>query len=155
VAVQNDYALHLDPIWRERANYILNAELVEGDLPKHFEQLWTRQVADNEFEICCIPFFLYDMALGDIVRSRSDGSGLVERVVRSSGRYVFRAFLDDSGAPFDDVTAWIDQRGGLLEWSSHHMVAIDAANEIEAQQVADYLADLETQGRLVYETGRS
>ncbi len=155
MAVQNDYALHLDPIWRDRANYILNAELVGDDLPKHFEQLWTRQVDDNEFEICCIPFFLYDMALGDIVRSRPDGSGLVERVVRPSGRYVFRAVLTDLGAPFDDVTAWIEQRGGLLEWSSRHMIAIDAVNEVEAQQVGDYLADLEARGRLVYETGRS
>lgn len=153
--MQNDYALHLEPVWRDRANYILNAELVGEDLPKHFEQLWTRRVGDNEFEICCIPFFLYDIALGDIVSSRPDGSGLVERVVQSSGRYVFRAVLDDAGAPFDDVTAWIKQRGGLIEWSSRHMIAIDTVNKTTAQQLADYLADLEAQGRLEYETGRS
>ncbi|MGI3786462.1 MAG: DUF4265 domain-containing protein [Janthinobacterium lividum] len=153
--MQNDHAVHGDPIWRERANYILDAVLVGEDLPKHFEQLWTRQVGDNEFEICCIPFFLYDIALGDIVSSRTDGSGLVERVVRHSGRYVFRAILNDLEAPFDDVIAWIAQRGGLIEWSSRSMIAIDAVDEVAAQQLADYLADLEAQGRLVYETGRS
>ncbi|GAB2594187.1 hypothetical protein GCM10009593_38620 [Microlunatus antarcticus] len=55
LALKNDYALHLDPVWRERANYILNAELAGEDFPKHFEQLWTRRVGDNAFEICCIP----------------------------------------------------------------------------------------------------
>lgn len=153
--MQSDHAVHGDPIWRDRANYILDAVLVGEDLPKHFEQLWTRQVGENEFEICCIPFFLYNIALGDIVSSLPDGSGLVERVVRPSGRYVFRAILNDPEAPFDDIITWIAQRGGLIEWSSRSMIAIDAVDEVAAQQLADHLADLEAQGRLVYETGRS
>ncbi|GAB2594192.1 DUF4265 domain-containing protein [Microlunatus antarcticus] len=95
------------------------------------------------------------MALGDIVSSRADGSGLVDRVVEPSGRYVFRAYFDGPEALLEEVAGWIELRGGLVERWSHHMIAIDAWDEVEAQHVADYLAGLEARGRLVYETGRS
>jgi hypothetical protein len=42
--------------------------------------LWARQVGDRRFEICCIPFFLYDVALGDVVETDENYS--LVRVVR-------------------------------------------------------------------------
>jgi hypothetical protein len=45
---------------------MIGAELAEEDRD---EQLWARQVGDRRFEICCIPFFVYDMALGDVVET--------------------------------------------------------------------------------------
>jgi hypothetical protein len=32
-----------------------------------FELLWTRTEDQERFELCCIPFFPYGMALGDLV----------------------------------------------------------------------------------------
>jgi hypothetical protein len=66
---QDLYIVHQHPVWRERVNFIVHAELPEPDLPKQFEQLWTRQVGPDEFEICCIPFFIFDVNLADIVRA--------------------------------------------------------------------------------------
>jgi hypothetical protein len=68
------FVLHPEPVWRDRADFVVHAELPEADRPKRFEQLWARQLAEREFELCCIPFFIYDVALGDVVRTSPSGS---------------------------------------------------------------------------------
>lgn len=111
------FALHREPVWRERANYIINAPI--GDSAHtHTEQLWVRQdMASRLYEICCIPFFLYDVALGDLVSVRRARV----RVERYSAR----------------------------------LVAVDICADDSPQRLADYLAQAQMDGRLVYETGRS
>lgn len=49
------------------------AELPEKDRPRRFEQLFAKQIGDDRFEICCTPFFLFDVALGDIVVTSPKG----------------------------------------------------------------------------------
>jgi len=48
------------------------------------------QLAAEGFEVCCIPFFVYDLALGDVVAAspRDSRKSVVDRVVAPSGRYV-------------------------------------------------------------------
>jgi hypothetical protein len=65
-----EFVVHQDPVWRERSNFIINAELPERDQAYRFEQLFPRRAGDGLFEVCCIPFALYDVALGDIVTVR-------------------------------------------------------------------------------------
>lgn len=45
--------------------------------------------------------------------------------------------------------------GCLLEWSSSNLLAVDAADEEHAHQVADFLSEREILGELKYETGRT
>lgn len=154
---QQDFVTHENPVWRGRANFIVSAQLSEEDRPRRFEQLWTRQVADNAFEVCCIPFFVYDLALGDVVAtSPRDGRKYVtDRVVAPSGRYVFRVWFGQSFQPRDEIAGELKAMGSLLEWSSSNLLAVDAADSEHAQLVADFLMDREKVGQLVYETGRS
>jgi hypothetical protein len=148
-----DFAVHPEPVHRERSNFIIAAELEKG-----FEQLWVRQVADDRFELCCIPFFLYDVALGDevVTEPRGGRQYMLARVARPSGRYVFRAWFGDSrveGAR-EELVAALEAGGWLFEWSSANLLAIDS-DEARAQALADLLAEREASGALVYETGRS
>ncbi|NED97132.1 DUF4265 domain-containing protein [Phytoactinopolyspora alkaliphila] len=147
------FSLHRAPAWRDRANFIINAPLPE---PGRFEQLWSRQVSDDTFEVCCIPFFLYDLALGDVVQTSSqDGRKyVVSRVLTKSGRYVFRAHFEPSMYQFrDEISARLDDLGALLEWSSPTLVAVDAHGPAHAQQIAGFLQERAEQGQLMYETG--
>jgi len=149
------FSVHNEPVWRDRANFIVNARLPE---PGRFEQLWCRQVAEDEFEVCCIPFFLYDVALGDTVQTRAvDGRRYVlSRVVARSGRFVFRVHFERSMLRNREVvTDRLAEMGALLEWSSSSLLAVDAQDVGHAQQIADYLFEQEGAGRLVYETGKS
>src|SRR5205807_8144309 len=109
---------------------------------------WARQIDEHRFEICCIPFFVYDLALGDVVET--DDDHVVQRVVESSGRYVFRVWFGESFHPRDEIAAELEAMGSLLEWSSRNLLAVDAADEEHARNVADFLADCEHRKQLIY-----
>lgn len=143
-------AIHSDPVWRDRANFIIGAPLPEE---RRAEQLWAQQVGDQQFEICCIPFFLYDVALGDVVETDA-GFDLV-RVVRPSGRYVFRVWFGESFQRREHIADQLGALGALLEWSSANLLAVDAADEPRAEMIAEFLAEEQHAGRLMFETGRS
>jgi hypothetical protein len=145
-------AVHEEPVWRERSNFIIAATLPDQS-EIATEQLWARQLGNNRFEICCIPFFVYDIALGDLVETTDEH--LVTRVVSPSGRYVFRVWFGASFHPRDEIADALQALGSLVEWSSRNLLAVDAIDEGHAQRVADFLAEKEHAEQLVYETGRS
>jgi Domain of unknown function (DUF4265) len=111
------------------------------------------QVGDQRFEICCIPFFVYDVALGDVVET--DAGYDLERVVQPSGRYVFRVWFGNTAHPRHDIADELAERGALLEWSSANLLVVDAPDERHAQEIADYLIEQQAADRLMFETGRS
>jgi hypothetical protein len=152
-----EFVVHDHPVWRERANFIVHAELAETDRPKRFEQLWVRQLGGDRFEVCCIPFFVYDLALGDVVvTSPKHGRNyVVRKVVKPSGRYVYRVWFGQSFHPRDEIAGELKALGSLIEWSSRNLLAVDTADGEHAQLVADFLMERERAGHLVYETGRS
>ena len=100
-----------------------------------------------------IPFFAYDLALGDVVETTERFE--LARVLEPSGRYVFRVWLGDSSLSGDAVANELVEIGAVVEWSSANLLAIDASSEDLAQRIADYLHERERQGQLTYETGRS
>lgn len=144
--------VHKEPIWRDRANFIIAAPLSDGGDVKT-EQLWVRRDDESHFEICCIPFFVYDLALGDVVET--DGDYVVRKVVSLSGRFVFRVWFGESSYPRDEMADELSARGALVEWSSRNLLAVDAADEEHAQFVANFLTERAQLGQLVYETGRT
>lgn len=148
-------ATHANPAWRSKANFIIFAKVDES----HWEQLWTKRLDENRFEICCIPFFIYDLALGDIVTVRSTNGKkyVVDQVVLPSSHYTFRVWFGHAGerAARAEVSDFLAQMGCLVEWWSHNLLAIDAPTGESAQHIADYLHSLEVMELLEYETGLS
>jgi hypothetical protein len=157
MTMPGEVVVHVAPVWRERSNFIIAAALPGADQQKRFEQLFARQVGDDRFEVCCIPFFLYDVALGDIVETSPtcDRRFELDSVVVPSGRFVFRVWFGESFHPRGEVEEELSELGALLEWSSANLLAVDAADGAHAQLIADYLASQEHVSRLMYETGRS
>lgn len=43
-----ELVVHQEPVWRDRANFVINAELSEKG-PHLFEQLWARQLGEDKF----------------------------------------------------------------------------------------------------------
>lgn len=140
---------HQDPVWRERSNFIFGANVIEEG---RWEQLWGRQVGDLKFEICCIPFFVYGMALGDVVETDEDFMAL--GVVKAANRAVFRVWFGGSSYPKDDVENRVRALGGLVEWSSSNLMAVDAVEGEIAENVFAHLAAHHAQDHLAVETGR-
>lgn len=150
-------ATHRDPVWRHRSDFIIAADISSYSPSATFEQLWAKKVADDTFEICCIPFFIYDLALGDVVKTAPTKGRryIVEKVVRPSGRSVFRVWFGDSFQPREEIASELAGLGALLEWSSLNLLAVDAADDVMAGAVADFLQTREDAGHLMYETGRT
>lgn len=146
-------AIHQEPVWRDRSNFVIATQIDPGETGISTEQLWARQIDERHYELCCIPFFAYDLALGDVVEV--DASYMVKRVTKPSGRFVFRVYFGRSDYPRDDIVERLTALGGLLEWSSVNLLAVDAPDLAGAQPVADYLQEQEDQGQLMYETAKT
>jgi hypothetical protein len=90
------HVAHADPVWRERANYIIQVGLeAQGMQPGTFEQLWTRTHDQRLFEVCCLPFFTYGIALGDEVRWTDSERQAV--VTSQAGHWLIRCAFADRG----------------------------------------------------------
>ena len=96
------------------------------------------------------------MALGDEVETDSEGY-VIERVLKPSGGYTFRAWFGDSSeaGARDEVIEALRELGSEFEWYSENLLAIDAADDARAQAVADFLQEREQLGHLAFETGRT
>ena len=155
-----DTIVHEQPVWRDRANFTIAARMVDtrSEPRWRWEQLWARQTGDNKFEICCIPFFVYDLALGDEVETEDTITKkyILSKVIAPSDRYTFRAWFTAPAAREKTIEE-IRGLGCLIEerWPGSKLVAIDAANGEDAQAVADLLHTKEQLGLLKYETGRT
>ena len=66
----------------------------DGLTPFSVERVWVSPREDGTFEIDNIPFFSYDVAVGDIVRAEEeDGDLFFDEVVQASGNSVIRVKL--------------------------------------------------------------
>lgn len=151
-----DYeAIHEKPIWRDRANFIIAAYLGEKDGHGEWEQLWAQQLDDQRFLLCCIPFFAFDLALGDVIETNDNYT--VQRVVSPSGQYTFRVWFGDLHCAEirDEVVRYMDLLGVLMEWSSENLLALSARDADQAKELADYLHFQQNTNCLLYETGRT
>ncbi len=147
---------HLKPVWREKADFIIGAEDInKTSSTKVWEQLWCRTISENSFEICCIPFFLYDLSLGDEVKT--DHDYWIQKVIKPSGHLTFRVWFDkpNNEVRRKELVSQIINHGCLYEIYSNKLIAIDAPNELLASEIADYLFTKEQLGWFIYETGKT
>ena len=88
--------------------------------------------------MCCIPLYIYGIALGDLI-TLSDGSRSFPSVVRRCGNYAYRIWFGGSQDEFnreilpashDYVHEVIDEllsRNARTEFGSKNLLAVDAA----------------------------
>jgi hypothetical protein len=150
-----NFIVHPSPVWRDRSDFIIQARLAAADAPKRFEQLFARRLGDAEFEIDCIPFFLYGLALGDVVETVSsiDGTYLMAGVKRASGRSVFRVWFGETPRSRDSVAKELMSLGALLEWSSLNLLAVDAADQHIERRLLNFLTERQAAQELLFESG--
>ena len=153
----HEFVLHREPVWRNRSNYIVCAQLAGDAQPLRFEELFAKRITEDLFEVCCIPFFLFDIALGDVVATapREDLDYVVTKVVESSGRYVFRVRFGEASRPRGEIAEELRALGSLIEWFSRNLLALDAIDQEHAQRVVDFLDARAEAGQLTYDSGQS
>jgi hypothetical protein len=102
------------------------ADLAPYGLPGRFEQFWARDVSESIFQVCCIPFFTYGIALGDTVKC--DGEFTVQAVVERSGHKNLRLTVADPDRHevlHSKIHDWVVSTGLLYEFCSPGYLAVD------------------------------
>jgi len=148
---------HAHPAWQQRANFIIRAAIPDPTPSKQVGQLFCQQIDRTRFILCCIPFFLYDLALGDEVMT-NDAYELTG-VAQLGGHFTFRALCEGTPDVQDfvgpEVMKHAKKLDCLYEWYSARLVAIDAPDYESARAISGVLFRLEEAQRLHYETGRT
>lgn len=123
-----------------------------------WEGLLARRLGHDRARVCAVPFWVYDLNLGDevTIMESAEGAPVVTGIAVDAGNYTFRAYADE---PSDDgwwrrlmvdlepFKCWFDVR-------TPGLVAVSAPPD-HAQAVANYLHGRQQQGELHFETGRS
>jgi hypothetical protein len=92
---------------------------------RKFEQLFVKQLADDRFEICCIPFFVYDIALLKLGARYYDPTlgRFTQPDPAGQGPNPY-AYAGDDPANHTDPTGRFDWGGYLLAGIFGYMVTI-------------------------------
>lgn len=157
--MKKEPVVHLSPVWKDKANFLIFASIEgsEEKLVRDLEQLWVRQISESEFEVCCVPFFTYGIALGDTVRSKS-GLGkkyLIDSATSCSGRQVLRLNYERTTdlTEKDKVLQKLREVGCVFEWYSEYLLAVDSPNQNVTTMLESLFKSLEERGLAKYEFG--
>lgn len=131
--------IHQIPAWEERADSVILAPLV--GVVGEWELLPCESGPDGIATICCISFADTGLTLGDVVSTIAIGQGFhADGVLSRSGRSVIRVQLAPIFENHAELIAALQHHRLVFEWSGGDLIAIDAANEVEAERVVDLLA---------------
>ena len=136
-------ATHTEPVRRPLPGFMLRVHVDDVGGGTNCEQLWTRRVGEDLFELCCIPFFAYGMALDDVVRA--DPGYVVHSVVKPSGHGVVRVAVvqpEDEEAIHATLHDLIGRLEYVHEWFAPGYVAIDLAPATSHERLHTGLAAL-------------
>jgi hypothetical protein len=147
---------HLNPIWRDKANFIIGIEVPSPvpEIDMAWEQLWSKQLSENRFCICCIPFFARNISLGDDVVTNTDY--MIQKVVKPSGQFTYRVWFGDSKEPNirSIIIDEVNQIGCLIEWYSNNLLSI-SCSENNTQLIGEKLMRKQQEGLIYYESGNT
>jgi hypothetical protein len=138
------FATHPNPVERPVPSFMLRAPLDDAKDEASFEQLWTRRVGEDLFEIWCIPFFAYDLALGDVVRATAE-DGVIRSVESRSGNGVVRVAVkrreevDELHLRIHDLLGRLEY---LCEWFAPGYVAVSVEAGRAHEELFAGIADL-------------
>lgn len=150
----DDYvAVHEHPVWRDRSDFIIRVFLGEKEGHNDWEQLWAKNLGQNRFMICCIPFFAYNLSLGDEVIV--DNYYNVSEVIHHSGNTTFRVWFGESKIESigEKIYSELERIEAILEWSSENLLAVSVDSQPKTKSISDYLNQHQSANNFIYEIG--
>ncbi|MFC8076348.1 DUF4265 domain-containing protein [Streptomyces sp. NPDC057307] len=145
---QVSFIVHDEPAVRPDPAYIAMVDLSPFGFRDQMEQIWLRPLGDGRYEVCCLPFRVYGLAMGDIV-SLDVEAKVISEVVQASGNRIFRIFFPPSAPPGrflaakESVISAVRDVGLKMEWSGDRHVAIDIPLGGSVDRVWEVVRELE------------
>ena len=108
------------------------------------ERLPARPLGDGSYELCAVPTLVYDVALGDVVRCRSNPAEDaldVEAVIRRGGHRTLR--LQAAEKELEQAARIAGESGtGPGEWAPDGSASFDVPSSVDADQLRRRLSAL-------------
>lgn len=95
-----------------RNNVKIFVPLQARDLGFEQEEIWAFDCGSDEYEVDSVPFFAYNISIGDIVLAPKDDISkkpTFQRVVQKSGNNTIRLLFDLSQTPLNEISAMLSQ----------------------------------------------
>jgi hypothetical protein len=129
------------------------------DGPVMWEGLRARRLAEDRARLAAIPFWVYDLDLGDEVALETAPTGalIIADVTADAGNHTYRVVFEDAG---DDDPRWrelaqaLSPLGCWFDVRSPGFLALSAPDD-GADAVAAYLHARAARGELTYEAGHT
>jgi Domain of unknown function (DUF4265) len=111
-----------------------------------YENLWAAGLRDDKYRLESIPFFVYGVALHDVIIAKPDTEGRLQyiSVVEHSGNRTLRArsdrFVADA-AWLKAVTGKLKEYGCAVEELRSRLLAVNVPSDVDLTTVTTYLSD--------------
>jgi Domain of unknown function (DUF4265) len=152
--VTEHYYQHPWGVWRETANLVVHL-VTEDEDSITTEQIWLRQepeLPQDHAVLCCLPFFAYGYALGDIVQFDLESFTVVRRVT-PSGRSLLRVYFCQSEGGEAIIQRLLLNGCANVERMSDSLACLDFESRSSVEKCWAILSQLEELGDLHLETG--
>jgi len=111
------------------------------------EQLWVKKLGGDHFQVCCLPFFTYGIALRDVVLTTLDESEqfIYRQAVEKRGHGLIRfAFASEERAAeaHEEIHRTLIEAGLRHEWHAVGYGAIDITDHQDEMKARAVLRDL-------------
>jgi len=149
--------VHPNPLRQDNVDTYVYTIVQSAD-DYYLEQLPVHWLSATECEICSIPLYAYNIALGDVVSIERVGDlPLVSGIKQASGRKVFRVWFGNLDSSVrDKIYAALKEIGCQMEWGNHSLLGVDASSEAIAIQARYFLTQFEEQvGGELFEDGNA
>lgn len=119
-----------------------------------YENLWAESVGGEHYQLKSVPFFIYGIAVDDVVRAIPDHDGRLQytNTFGHSGNRTLRArselFLMDRKI-LERVIQWLEAEGCDAETLNDRVVAINVPPSLDLEGITNYL----TESNLSWEFG--
>ena len=129
---------------RGKTGKLVKIQFFEPDVG--YENLWAAPIKGETYRIESIPFFVYGVSLGDIVKASPDGEGRLqfEKVLQPSGHKTLRARSDDfikHATRLKSVISHLRKLSSDVEVLNSRLLAIDIPPSANLETITKYLTN--------------
>jgi hypothetical protein len=127
---------------------------------RHMESIWVRKVRGKLYEVMAVPFFAYNISLGDIVSCSTDddGEGLfIDKVVKKSGNRTVRvAFKSPEGGNHVEARKLVDyfKKAGLKwDYNGIRVFSVNISTDDQYRKLVARLNRIPKTAQMIWEDG--
>ncbi|UVK82391.1 DUF4265 domain-containing protein [Pseudomonas sichuanensis] len=124
----------------------------DGYPPVSTEAIWGERVGVNQYKVDNVPYYVYGVSKGDVVKVENiNGEYVVSEVVIQGGHSTLRVYVEEKRRKLEVVQA-IAERGGVCSVSSEFsLFPVDIPPEVDFRTIDEYLNSIADDEFISYE----